>query len=355
MGHYNVRNQVIELLDIAQTLVHSSPAQAVELANQAADRAQALGYGELEAQAWLTRLQAYRAQPRTTLDQIEVTALQAIDLTRAAGQTAGWVEAMNCYSDIMYGIGQYDVAMSYWLQLLEAGIDQDLPLARAYGYIGVGKLFWTFEDPTSSLQYTDKASEALQAVALINPKVCLLINQASYCYQHRDYPGAHGYLDQAEALLQDVAFCEYEPEIYYYRGYLLRAAGDLRAAQEQFKRALLLNAHSSNFWGKSVTMIGLGEVSLDLHEPHKAMYFMQQALEIASATPNSYRYIVMQAHHGLARCYQALGQTEREFRHWTLHFDLADELLNQVMNKRLAAFKRNSLQLRVHELEQLVA
>lgn len=355
MGHYNLRDEIRQTLDIAKTLIHPHPDEAIRLAGLAADRALTLGHTEDETSAWLVKLLAFRARPSTALADIEEAAQLTIQLAQNNAQHDVWVEAVNCYADILYGIGQYDAAMDYWLQLLEAGIDHDWPLAKGQAYLGIGKLFWTFEDPTACLEHSQKAQKELDLVDLVVPKVCLTINLAAYAYQRRQYFLSHQYLDQAEEMLKDVAFCEYEPEIYYYRGYLLRAEGNIEAACEQLKRALLLNAHSSNTWGKSVTMIGLGEIYLDMGEPYKAQYFMHQALETAQATPNHFPYLVMQAHEGLAKCYNATGQTEQEFSHWSLHFDMADKLINSHMNHRLASFKRHSLQLRVHELERSIA
>lgn len=354
MGQFNMQAEVKQTLDIARALVHSDPEESIRLALLTADRADMLGHGDLVTEASLIELMAYRARPITPPEVIERTALQTIALAQTHQQDEIWIEAMNTYADILYGTNQFDAAMDYWLQLLEAGIDRNWPYANAVAYIGIGKLFWTFEDPHASLAYSSKAQAAMDQVERVEPKVCLMINLAAYAYQHRQYADSHRYLDQAEELVKGMAFCEYEPEIYYYRGYALRAVGKLDEACEQLKRALMLNAHTCNIWGKSVTMIGLGELYLQLNEPHKAQYFMQQALETAQSTPNIYRYLVMQAHEGLAKCFQHTGQTEKEFWHWSQHFDLSDQLLSDVMNQRLATFKRHSLQLRVHELEASV-
>jgi tetratricopeptide (TPR) repeat protein len=355
MGQYNLLAEITQTLDIAKTLVHPQPDEAIRLANYAAERANTLGHSEEETRAWLIKLLAYRARPQTTSAEIEEAALNTLRLAQNNLLHDTWIEALNCHADILYGFGHYDAAMDQWLQLLEAGLELNWPYAKALAYIGIGKLFWIFEDPQACMEYSNKAKDALQNVEQIEPKACLIINLAAYAYQRRQYDLSHQYLDQAEQLLKTIAFCEYEPEIYYYRGYLLRAAGQTTPALEQLKRALVLNAHSNNNWGKAVTMIGLGEIYLELGEAHKALYFMQQSLTTAMAAPNHYRYLVMQAHEGLAKCYNMIGQTENEFSHWAQHFDLSDTLMSEVMNHRLASFKRHSLQLRVHELEHELA
>lgn len=353
MGQFNLQAEIQQTLDIATTLVHTNPHESIRLARQAAARAEMLARGDLETQSSLIQLLAYRALPSTVPDVIEQAALQTITLAQTYQQDEVWIEAMNTYADVLYGTNQYDAAMDYWLRLLEAGIDRNEPYAKAVAYIGIGKLFWTFEDPQACLAYYEKARLALEHSERVEPRVCLLINLAACAYQRRQYAQAHEYLDQAEGLVAELAFCEYEPEIYYYRGYLYRAVGQQEQACQLLKRALMRNAHTCNIWLRAVTMVGLGEIYLDLNMPHQAQYFMQQALDVTLATPNLYRYLVMQAHEGLARCYQATGQTELEFKHWSTHFDLSDALLNHGMNQRLANFKCHSLQQRVHELEAL--
>ena len=90
-------------------------------------------------------------------------------------------------------------------------------------------------------------------------------------------------------------------------------------------------------------MIGLGELHLAEGEAHAALYFMQKALETAQQTENHYRYLVMQAHEGVAKCYRAVGRTDLEFVHWVQHFNLAEALLSDQTQQRLAHCKRETL------------
>ena len=140
--------------------------------------------------------------------------------------------------------------------------------------------------------------------------------------------------------------------MYYYRAHLLRNVGQKEAAKQQLERALALSARSSNYWGKVVNMIAIGELHLEQNETHSSHYFMQQAMDAAASIPA--KYLLMLAHAGLAQTYAAKGQTDLEFTHWQQHFEIAEEISTGNANQRLASFKRHSLQQRVHELEESI-
>lgn len=352
MGTYNLRTEIEETLNIARSLIHADPNEALRLAHFVTDRAATIEDHQSQAQAALVIALAYRAMPSALEDEREQAAAKASQLALQYELNEAWVDAIDCHADVSYDTGNYNEAMDLWLQLLEVGLERDWAKAIARAYIGIGKLFFVFEDPESSLATHLKVTPLLSEISDPNLQVCFYLNVAAAQLHLQNEAAAHQALDNAENTLRNLAFCEYEPELYYYRGHLLRKAGQSAAAKQQFERAFALNGSSNNYWGKVVNMIAIGELHLEQNETHSSHYFMQQALDAAASIPA--KYLLMLAHAGLAQTYAAKGQTDLEFTHWQQHFEIADEINRGKASQRLATFKRHSLQQRVHELEDSI-
>ena len=350
---YNLRAEIEQNLDIAYSLIHTAPDEAMRLAGFAQQRADSMAASAAQTRAALIIALAFRAMPTANVDERVHAAQQASQLALHHNQGEAWVAAQDCWADVCYDQGHYGEAMDLWLQLLEAGLENQWFDAIARAYIGIGKLFFIYDDPNSCLATHLKVAPLLGKIARLDLHVCHHINVAAAQLHLRNDAASHAALDRAQAVLQTLAFCEYEPELYYYRAHLLRNVGDNSAAKQQLERALALSARSSNYWGKVVNMIALGELHLEQNETHASHYFMQQALNMAQEIPA--KYLVMLAHGGLAQSYAAKGQTDLEFSHWQQHFALAEEIKADEMSARLATFKRHSLLQRVHELEQCFA
>jgi len=349
MGTYNLRSEIEETLNIARSLIHAAPDEALRLAHFVTDRAATIEDHKSEALAALVIALAFRAMPTAKEDEREAAAAKASQLALQNDLDDTWIDATDCYADVCYDTGNYNEAMDLWLQLLEVGLERRWSKAIARAYIGIGKLFFIFEDPPSSLATHLKVTPLLSDIPDKNIHVCHYLNvAAAQLHLHNDLASNQA-LDQAENALQTLAFCEYEPELYYYRGHLLKKVGQKQAAKQQFERAFALNGSSNNYWGKVVNMIAIGELHLEQNETHSSHYFMQQALDAAASIPA--KYLLMLAHAGLAQTYAAKGQTDLEFTHWQQHFEIAEEINSGKTHQRLATFKRHSLLQRVHELE----
>lgn len=350
MGTYDLRAEIEETLKIARSFIHTDPTEALRLAHFVMDRAASIEDCESQAQASLVIALAFRAIPSAEENERETAAALATSLALQNGLDEAWIDAIDCHADVTYDTGNYNEAMDLWLQLLEVGLERRWAKAIARAYIGIGKLFFVYEDPQSSLDTHLKVTPLLKDISDKNIHVCHFLNVAAAQLHLRNDLASNQAIDLAEEALRELAFCEYESELYYYRAHLLRNVGQKEAAKQQLERALALSARSSNYWGKVVNMIAIGELHLEQNETHSSHYFMQQAMDAAASIPA--KYLLMLAHAGLAQTYAAKGQTDLEFTHWQQHFEIAEEISTGSANQRLASFKRHSLQQRVHELEE---
>ncbi|WP_288841694.1 hypothetical protein [uncultured Deefgea sp.] len=341
MGFYDLRAEIEQMLLIARALVYTDPAETLRLAQFISFRAQSINDARAETQATLLIALAFRATPSVAEGVREHMAEVACQLAQHYADDESWLTAIDCHADVAYDIANYAKAMDLWLQLLKRSLAQQWPEGMARAYIGLGKLFFISEDLASSLATHLKVAPLLAQICDKNLHICHHINIAAAQLHLNHDTAAQLALDRAEALLCELPFCEFEPELHYYRAHLLRKAGQQNLAKQQLERALALSARSCNHWGKVVNMIALGELHLEQQQTHASQYFMQQALDTATEIPA--KYLVQLAHAGLAKSYAASGQTDLEFTHWQQHFAIYEEIKSNNQRQQLSSSKLSDL------------
>ncbi|AOY01036.1 hypothetical protein [Jeongeupia sp. USM3] len=319
---FNLRAEIDQTLAVAATLTHSQPAEALALAQQARQRAHAIAYHAGEARACLQAGRAGFAVPDG--EDAHPACLDAAALADALGDRLLWSEAIHLAAETHYGLGRYQQAEAHWLALLERGLADGPALARLLGYLGMAKLYFMLVAPEPTAAMLDKAKRALPQVDRLDICFGLHINIAAHHYRCGNDDAAGAELAEAEALLPRLGFCEFEPELYYYRGYLLKRQGRLVAARRQFERSLSLNGSAHNHWGKVVNLVALGETCLALAEPHAADHYLRRALD--GAVQLGSPYLEAECHAALARASADVGYTHGEFAHWQRHFALMTRL-----------------------------
>ncbi|MBM3116549.1 tetratricopeptide repeat protein [Jeongeupia naejangsanensis] len=319
---FNLRAEIDQTLAVAATLTHSQPAEALLLATQSRQRAQAIAYRAGEARAWMQAARAAFAMPDCA--EAHPACVAAAELADTLGDPLLWSEATHIAAEVRYGSGSYQEAEAHWLALLERGLAGGPALARLLGYLGMAKLYFMLIAPEPAAAMLAKAERELPDIDRLDIRFGLHINIAAHHYRCGDDDATVAELATAEALLPRLGFCEFEPELYYYRGYLLKRQGRLGEARQQFERSLSLNGSAHNYWGKVVNLVALGETCLDLAQPHAADHYLRRALDgaISLGAP----YLEAQCQAALARACADIGDTHGEFAYWQRHFTLMAQL-----------------------------
>ncbi|TJZ77635.1 hypothetical protein [Chitiniphilus eburneus] len=340
---HDLRSEIDQTLAVAGTLANVSPEQALQLAGQAQMLAESIEYHAGQALALYTQAAAFSA--RNALVDAERMARRAQEMAEAHALWALWFDTLDLASGIAYDLEQYDVAVDGWLKQLERGFDRDEPLAILRGYLGLGKVFFMYGDLPTTTAMLEKAREYLPQITRHDVAFGLYINLAADACHHADFSAALKELASAEALLDEMGYCQYEHELYYYRGHIYRRQGKLHAALRQLERSLALNAGTSNQWGRTVNLIELGETCLDLGQLHAAQYYLNSVEEAPML------YLQMQIHGVLARVSAAVGRTDREFVHWQKHFALAERMAEAGAQPHVAKLRGKALAERMRIVE----
>ncbi|WP_284206266.1 hypothetical protein [Chitiniphilus shinanonensis] len=340
---HDLRSEIDQTLAVAGTLANVSPNQALQLAGQAQMLAESIEYHPGQALALYTQAAAHSA--RNVLNEADQAARRALEMAETHALWSLWFDTLDLASGISYDLEQYDVAVDNWLKQLERGFDRNDPLAILRGYLGLGKAFFIYGDPVTTTAMLEKAREYLPQISRNDVAFCLYINLAADACHRGDFAAALVELAAAEALLDDMGYCQYEHELYYYRGHIYRRQGKLQAALRQLERSLVLNAGTSNQWGRTVNLIELGETCLDLGQLHAAQYYLNSVEEVPML------YLQMQIHGVLARVSAAVGRTDREFVHWQKHFALAEQLAEAGAQPHVAKLRSKALAERMRIVE----
>ncbi|HSC79019.1 MAG TPA: hypothetical protein VLC08_01575 [Chitinolyticbacter sp.] len=341
---HDLRSEIDQTLTVAGTMANVSPGQALQLAAQAQMLADSIEYHAGLARALYAQAAAHSAL--NDMPKAAEVVRQVLSLAHEHGLWPLWFDTLDLAAGIAYDLEDYEAAIDAWLTSMERGYEHDAMLAVLRGYVGLSKVFFMYGDVPTKRALLEKARALLPAVGDGEVAFGLYINLAADACHRSDYAQALEELAAAEAMLPELGYCQYEHELYYYRGHVLRRQGQLAAAMRQLERGLALNASRSNLWGTTVNLIELGEACLDLGQLHAAQYYLNSVGDAPSL------YLRMQVHGALARVNAALGRTDREFGHWQQHFALAEQLAGFGTQPQVAEVRRKALAERMRSVEQ---
>ncbi|WP_028454762.1 hypothetical protein [Chitinilyticum litopenaei] len=314
----NLHHELSQSLDIARSLILSDPGEARRLTEHARQLAEQLGQAHdmLEARRLLARI--VRAQDFSSVVKPLADAL--LQDAAAAGARDIWLDTLFIAADSAYGDGMYADASERYLGILEAGLNENWARALVIAYTGIAKLCFIYGEAAVAERNLNTALQYAGHVECSDTLISLYINLAANAIHSQRHVLANAWLTEVQAQLLKAGVCEYEPELYYYQGIIAQREGRSEEARALFRRSLMLNASNHNNWGRTVNLLGLGEVAMAQGEHFAAEYYMREALLLAIEINST--HLEMQAHRMLAEVLRKTGETRREFEHWQRHFAL---------------------------------
>ncbi len=186
---------------------------------------------------------------------------------------------------IHYSAGAYFRALEVWLKVLEEASELADYERCAQAYVGIGKVYFVFDDFHNARKFHLLALELAQSLGNY-PLLCEIeINLSADYYRLHEGEAAHEAIASAINLMarHRIVNPVWEGEIAAYQGLLLFEAGELDRAEAFLLRAFEIHHRHDSHWGQVNDLLALGRLYLARGENGKASASLKQAAQLQEA------------------------------------------------------------------------
>ncbi|WP_051710620.1 tetratricopeptide repeat-containing diguanylate cyclase [Andreprevotia chitinilytica] len=215
--------------------------------------------------------------------------------------------------------GDSGKAVAYWIKCLDLAVDIGAVDCYIEACLGMGNLHVAQDDRQQSFYYNALAHEFAELHDDVDLRAKSSLHLAADLIQLKRFDIAKAILMQAEQYLILPLRRDWLAEICNYLGLIYSEAGEFVLARHYFDRAYEINLEPGFLWGRTVTLLGLGRMTLKAGNDIEAEKFLQQALEVVSRFGAA--NLTMQIHEELSSLYEARGDHARALMHYIGYHD----------------------------------
>ncbi|GAA5787079.1 tetratricopeptide repeat protein [Chitiniphilus shinanonensis] len=324
---------IAHLINESVRLTYAEPHASLKLAEQASRLAPSCPDPLLAATAWQrygNMLFAFGQIPEGQMAHLKaLTIAETEDLRALRG------ELLQELAGAYYTQGNFDEAIDYWADCLEADADFSTE-TRIYAYIGLGQVYFAHE------QFMAALSQHLNAQALTRDHMTLelrarvLINLAADQIALHRWADAGETLDKAWPLALEDGHKEYQGEILVYRAEVALGLGDTATAwhfvaqAEQLRRVW--------HWGETSELMLKSRILLAEDRVDAALQAIHHALDRSNETGTGHK--TFKAHHLLAQIYRELGDQPAAEHHHRLYQEAYKRIVSTSSYNKLQALEQ---------------
>ena len=233
--------------------------------------------------------------------------------------------AHNEEAEMHYFAGDYHQALDAWMRCLEIASERNERQFCALAYIGIGKVYFAFDDFANALQFHRTAEQIAQPLDQPVLSCGIHINIAGDAYRLHDYDTANRALSTAETLLdQGIIRPVWRAEVVYYRGLIHFEQNDYEQAERFLNDAYRIYRDTNNRWGEGRVLLHLGRTYQKLGRPQAALECLQTANHIGETAGLS--GLRLQTEELLSQLYLDVGDFRQALvHHKRLHETVADQ------------------------------
>ncbi|KAF0814720.1 hypothetical protein IGB42_00775 [Andreprevotia sp. IGB-42] len=286
--------------------------QALPRAEQLVAHAQQLGDLALLARAQRERARAitHGGHPRQGVTVMQET-IRLLQKEKRADLLA-W--AHNEQAEMHYHAGEYQPALDAWLRCLEIAGERNERQFCALAYIGIGKVYYAFDDFTNALHFHRLAEQIARPLDQPLLSCGIHINIAGDAYRLHDHAAALTALSAAELMLdQGIVRPVWRAEIVYYYGLIHFEQGDFERAERFLNDAYRIYRDTNNQWGEGRVLLHLGRSYQKLGRPQAALECLQTANHIGETA--KLPSLLLQTEELLSQLYLDVGEYRQALVH----------------------------------------
>ncbi|WP_035055784.1 tetratricopeptide repeat protein [Andreprevotia chitinilytica] len=259
--------------------------------------------------------------------------------------------SLNELGELYYFAADYHAALDTWIKCLETASERGDMLYCAHAYMGIGKVYFAFDDFINALHFHRIAEQIVLPLGEDRLACAIQINLAADAYRLHDHGTALTALDAATGLMErGVQHSGWAAEVTSYYGLIHFEQREFESAERYLNDAYRIYRDAKNAWGESHVLLNLGRTYQKLGQPKAALECLQTANRVSDEAnlPN----FVLQTEELLSQLYLDVGEFKLALEHHKrLHAAVRERNRKQGGGLRLAKTTTQQLKqldLRLH-------
>lgn len=267
---------------------------------------------------------------------------RALELARELEDEREEARALNDLGFVYAHLSAFEEGLGYLLQSLELHERLGTPHLGS-PLNNVGNIYLQQRKPAEARVFFARAAQAFAASGKRLETAIARGNLGRAAEALGELAAARAEHERSLALLYELEQPSYLAAGLTKLAGVLAGQGEPAAALERYQEALALQArHGCAF--REETLLGLGALQLTTGEPASALLCYREVLELAEASGDA--RLMAEAHEGLSRAFEALGDAEHALEHYRRYHERVRE------HERALTSSRTTALLLQHELEQ---
>ncbi|GAA5787080.1 hypothetical protein [Chitiniphilus shinanonensis] len=328
------------LLQRARKLVHHQSAEAMALATQARQLAQA--QHDARGESLALTLFAHGLFMFGRSHEAQDTLLEALVLGEQQDIGTSRGEALQLAARVAYTLGDYDRATDCWCACIELDDSGIGTAERIQAHIGLGQLRYAHQHFELALAHHQRAAELAEACDNVYLTCTSFINIAADLLQLGRSAEAVDILKKTLPLVRADQNYQFEAEIFGMFGQIRMQAGEYEAARMSLMVALKINRLHINTWGEASVLLRLGRCSLETDELEMAAEQFERARLLAESMGSL--PLLAELEQSFAELYLRSGDAASAAQHQAQHEQLRQKLLQQTQCSRFATLELKLLE-----------
>lgn len=328
------------LADLAWNVKYSDPSRAVELGNQALEKAASSGSSSPLPKAALAMAMGYLHIGK--FEEAERSAIDGLSHYTEQDSPAGIRHALNVLGSIYNTWGRLGDALDRYLEAKR--IDGELSDSPDPGIeSNIGSVYMKLGDYEKALDYFVSVWETareMEGPADLKAAACLNLGEAYRSMEMVEEALAHYF--QGMQVCRDSDMKSYLAAALVSIGAIRMEQGDMIESLEQFEEALSIYNELGDRLGAASVMLNMGEVNLDLERHSTGLSFFNEALLIYREA--DYPQGMAEALLGVARSLFGMERYEDSLEKLTLAESITEEQNLKPVSSRVMEVKSSTLE-----------
>lgn len=284
-------------------------------------------------------------------------AADGLELYRKLNDEEGIANVQAGYGMIYWSLGDYEKALHYMLDGLQRFEKLDNSERQAWSHTSLGGVYENLKDFDKALTHHQKSLEMFSALGDRLGEGRALSGIGTVYQGQGKYGQALAFHQKCLQIFQEIENPLSEARALNDIGTIYQQQGKFGQALACHERARLLRQQVHNRQAEITSLLNLGRLFNQQNAPEKALPYLQEALEAATALQAKPK--VYAVHEALARAHELLKNFEKALHHYkafhrTREEVFSDETATRLKNRQIAfEVEKAEQEAQIHRLKNI--